>query len=237
MDPYIQYEAPPFNGPQAAWASLGRWITAAPFEGVWVPTKFLKYGSLVVDASGVVASINGSILASNAPELPLNTYTVTVGGTVTTSDPLALIFANPNLPGGSITVSYVALGPDTTTTIATALAAAINGSAALAAQAIIASSVGPVVTITFPSQAAATPSSSFSPSNTPPPNQTALTETVGGSATEMLAIGLGTDGQVISSVTGLGFIQLSPLPRWMKFRLATLTGTSPIVSANFNGVA
>src|ERR1700693_4226395 len=188
-------EAGSFNGPFSIDARLADAISAAGFEGLWTPCGPAKIASLEV--GGVFSALTMNVFATNGPDMPLNTYTITVGGTVTTSDPLTLNFANPNLPGGTAPAAYTAIGGDTTTTIATGLAAAINASTALKGVQIGATSNGSLVTIQFPS---AVPAPGTSPGAPPPANPTAITATVGGSATETLTVGLGADGQQLTQI-------------------------------------
>lgn len=90
-------------------------------------------------------NLNWDILDAAFPIQP-GTNTLTIGGSVTTGDTVAITFTNANLAGLPVSASYTAAGGDSTTTIATALAAAINANSTLASNNIIATSSGAVVT-------------------------------------------------------------------------------------------
>ncbi len=72
---------------------------------------------------------------------------VTVSGSVTTGDIVAVNVLNANLSGGQKTIQYTTVGGDTTTTIATALKNAINADTALQAVGVQATSAANVLTI------------------------------------------------------------------------------------------
>jgi hypothetical protein len=72
---------------------------------------------------------------------------VTVGGSVTADDVLTLRFTNSSFSGGHEDVAYTVLMADTTTTIATALAAGINADSVLEAAGISATSAAAVINV------------------------------------------------------------------------------------------
>jgi autotransporter-associated beta strand protein len=106
--------------------------------------------------SRFIVDPNGNVLGSasvnfNTALNPENaTITVPPGSTVAAGDVLNLIVNNASLPGGSVTVSYTAQGGDTTTTLATNLAAAVNANSTLSAAGIAAISETNVVTLGWP---------------------------------------------------------------------------------------
>lgn len=137
--------------------------------------------------SGLISNVPGALYSgtfptnmgwnvwdSAAPVTP-GTTTATIGGTLTIGDQLQLTVTNAKLAGLPETVSYTTLGGDTTTTMATALAAAINADSVLSAltPAITATSSGAVVTV--------------SELGTWTVN-TVITQTVTGSATETITL-------------------------------------------------
>lgn len=70
----------------------------------------------------------------------------TLSGTVTTGDVISVVIVNRTLPNKQVRKSYTVVGGDTTTTIAAALASAINADTTLADAHITASSLGAVLT-------------------------------------------------------------------------------------------
>jgi RHS repeat-associated protein len=83
---------------------------------------------------------------------PLNgNVSATVGGTITGGDVLSFLVYNSTLPGGQEQVFYPVTSSDTLSTVATALAAAVNSDTNLAALGISASASSTVVSITQPS--------------------------------------------------------------------------------------
>lgn len=73
---------------------------------------------------------------------------VTVGGTITAADVINVTVTNAGLTAGSQVVSYTVINGDTLSTVAAALAAAINANASCIANFITATSAGPVITVT-----------------------------------------------------------------------------------------
>lgn len=234
---YMNYDAAPFDGPFALQATMADSVAAALFEGLWLPSRYAKSGS--VELAGSFATVQADIYATNQPDAK-NSQTVTVGGTVTNGDAASLTFANPNLPNGTASVSYPITGSDTTTTIATGLAAAILANQTLTALGFSATSLANAVTVSWPSVPPAADPQPNGTSSPPPQNVTIITGSVSGAASETLTIALGTDGQKIASMTAAGIQPLSisgqPI-RWLKCRIPTLTGSPPSVSVFFAGVA
>lgn len=95
----------------------------------------------VTDGTDAAASL---VLTDNAG----NVQTVTVGGSKTTGDTLALTFTAAGISGSPVSVPYTVLSGDTLTLIATAFKNAINANTALAAAGIGATSSGMVITVT-----------------------------------------------------------------------------------------
>lgn len=89
----------------------------------------------IIGSVSLLTSVNGST-------------TVTIGGTVTTSDIVRIVINDPALTmGGTQTIAYTTVGGDTTTTIATALKNAINANSALNNAGITATSSSAVITV------------------------------------------------------------------------------------------
>jgi RHS repeat-associated protein len=87
---------------------------------------------------------------------------IVVGGTKTTGDVLTIKVLDTALSGGSEPVSYTATSGDTLTSIASALASAINGDGSLATLGVTATSFGAVVNIASASTNATNYSTSLS---------------------------------------------------------------------------
>lgn len=234
----MNYDAAPFDGPMALYATMADAVAAPLFEGLWLPVRYAKSGS--IELAGSFTTIQADIYATNQAE-PLNSQAVTIGGTITNGDVATLTFANPLAPNGQATVSYPITGSDTTTTIAAGLAHAITTNVSLTAGlGFSATSNANVLTITWPSIPPILDPQPMGTSGPPPQNITAISGSVSGSATETIAVALGTDGQKIASLTAAGIQALSisgqPI-RWLKCRIPTLTGSTPSVSVLFAGVA
>lgn len=228
MTSIINYRSAPFNGPFAMFASLCS-AAAAPYEGVWVPWSFARVATVELEAGAVGGAV--TVFGSNQDN-PTNTYTLTVGGSVTTGDVIALAFKTTS---GTITPSYTTIGGDTDATIATALAAAINANPALALLGIQASVASAVVTVTWPSVSpqAPTPAEFQSPSSPPPQNTLSVGYTKGGNS-ETITVATGTDGLSITTALATatpGPLALSPLPvRWVKARVTALSSGQCVVN-------
>ena len=231
-DPLVNYVAAPFASPFAIKALLADSIVAGnlPYEGLWVPLGFSK--AATVELLGSISTLSVDIWGTNQ-FFPLNTYTVTVGGSETDGDVLSLVFTNPLLPGNQQeTVSVTTSGGESLANIATALAAAVNADAALAPLGFKAAAASAVVTIQWPSS----PGFSTTTDEESPPlgSATILTATKSGGATETLTIACGADGVNLTSshLTALGLTNLTPMPvGWVKARVTTLTGTNAVVTA------
>lgn len=72
---------------------------------------------------------------------------VTVGGSVTTGNVATLVVSSPSLTSGPVSISYTAIGGDSTTSIATALKNGINANATLQSLGVSATSSTSVITI------------------------------------------------------------------------------------------
>jgi hypothetical protein len=231
-DLLVQYTAGPFASPFAIQGLLADSIVAAnlPYEGLWVPIKFAKAAS--VELSGSISTLAMDIWATNQLN-PLNTYTVTVGGSETDGDVLSLIFTNPLLPNGSETVTLTTAGGESTTAIAAALAAGVDADANLAVLGFRATSAAAVVTIEWPSL----PGFALNTEEGSPPvgSTTILTTSKSGGASETLTVAVGADGFKLNgtSLTALGLTNFtSSMPvAWMKARIGTLTGTGANITA------
>lgn len=95
----------------------------------------------------------------------------TIGGTKTTSDILTLTFADAALPGGSQNVAYTVQSADTLTTIASALATAVNTNANLKKLGVTAAATGSNIAMISHSS-----------------NLTAYSKSLSGGATETIAL-------------------------------------------------
>jgi YD repeat-containing protein len=109
----------------------------------------------------------------------------TIGGTKTTGDVLTLTFTDSALPGGSQSVAYTVLAPDTLTTIASALAAAVNANANLRKLGVTAAATG--TKLAMISQSA---------------NATAYSKSLSGGATETISLGTPTPQSAQMTLTG-----------------------------------
>ena len=122
-------------------------------------------GNAILQALNVRASVGGSAGAvitvrhngplGNFTTLSVPTIqpsTITVGGTALTGDRLAVLFSGPQFGAGVLVTTDPTTG-NTTTQMATALAAAITANAALAALGISATSSLAVVSLTVPAAA------------------------------------------------------------------------------------
>jgi hypothetical protein len=232
--PLVYQQSALFNGPFGIDARLLQQIAAAPFEGLWTPVGTAKQASLEVNNTGTVSALALGLYGTNNPDLPQNTYTLTIGGSITTSDVLSAVFTNPNLPAGSKTVSYTTVGGDTLTTAAAALAALIQADPLLNPLGFTATSLVGVITIQFPSFAGQVITGD--PQNPQFGNFTQITTSVTGSVTETMAVTVGTDGFELSALTAVGFSFSLPSVNYIKARLTTLTGGGTI-SAFYHGVA
>lgn len=234
--PLVIYTAPPGIGVSIDGQLFNALLGQAPCESPWMPVSFAK--SLSFDLEGSLSTISVQLLGSNSQSDPGNSYSITIGGSATANDVLSLQFQNPNLTGGTETVSVTAAGGETTAQLATALAAAINADTKLAALQITASVSGSVITVNYPS--AAPPNTAEGGSPTAPPNQntTVITGSVSGSATETITVANASTGASLgSAITAKGMTAVTPLPGWIKAQINTLTGTGASVTGNIHGAA
>lgn len=227
----IEYYSPPYAAPLAAAANLLNAVSQVPYEGVWVPFSFFKNGTVEITLPGSGTGAAVSIFGTDNPN-PLNTYVLTLGGSITATNVINLNFT----PGGNVlpfTVPYTVVGGDTTNTIlAGHIAAAINASAGAKAIGLVAVGGAGIITLTWPS--AQPPQSAETPSPTAPPvmNTLGVAYTQGGN-TETIAVTTGADGISISGALATatpGPLALTPLPvRFIKARLTALaTGTCSV---------
>lgn len=237
MDPYIVAKAAPYTGPFDASGTLLDSVTAAPAEGIWLPAQFLKNMSVEVTGSGSGQSVQ--LYGSNALAEPGNQQTITIGGTVATGDVLTLAFKSA--VAGTINVNYTTVGGDTTSTIATALAAAINANATLATDlGVSASAASAVITVSWPSETPAAAADNvpagFNSSVTQPLPANFLSVTGSTTGSEIFTIANGSTGTAVgSAITANGVTQFAGNAlRWIKARLTALTSGS--VTINFYGV-
>ena len=136
----------------------------------------------VTDGTDTAASVNVTGAATATPA------TATLTGTVTAGDVLSLTHTTSAIPGSPITVSYTAKSTDTLTTLATALAAAVNNNAALNGASVYANAVGAVVTI-------------YTLAGTSP--SLVVTRNVTGAATETITIGTGSTSSAGGTLSAL----------------------------------
>jgi hypothetical protein len=239
VQPLFGYDTLPFNGPFGLRSQLLSSVTAAPFEGLWTPVGGAKIGS--IEANGTISTAEIDIYGTNSPAgFPMNTYTVTVGGSATQNDVVGLTFNNPLLPGGSESVNYTVGATPSLTTVAAGLVAAILADTALATLGVVASNAAGVITITWPSIAPETSAGGDqygTPSSPPMGSATGLTTTLSGGASETLTVTTGTDGFLLTKITALGFTAITMPVRFIKARLVSLTGGSATISAAYNGAA
>lgn len=234
LDPLAVYESGPFGGPFAISSILADGLVTAdlPYEGVWVPVKWAEEATVELSTTGSPGTIQVDIWGTNQQN-PTNTYTVTVGGSVSPGDVLNLTFASRNLPSAGIEVSYTADSSDTTSTIATALAAAINANTMLQGLGIIAKAAAAVVTVNWPSVAPnLAPTAGNTPSSPPAPQNTLyITPSKSSGASETLTLACGADGTNLtpSHLSAAGLTALTPMPvRFVKARVTELSGSGTL---------
>ena len=228
LAPPISFENSPSPGTFASSAVMVDSVTAAPYEGLWIPSRFTRNAS--IEVSGTFSSFSLGLYGTNAIN-PSNTYLVTVGGTVTNNDVLGVTFSTASLTSGSRTVSYTVSGSPSLSTIAANLAALINADTTLAALGYQASAASAVVTINFPTLPASSGMGSF----TSPVTPLATILSTSSTGTETLTVSTPTTGGVLfATVTASGFTQLPGPMRWVKARLTALSGSN--LSAFFAGV-
>jgi hypothetical protein len=232
--------SPAFGGPYGLQAYLVPPSQAtATYEGPWIPLAGLK--ALSIEFAGAGATFTADLYGTNDPLVAAkNGYTFTFGGSVSNGDTQTATFTNPNLPNGSKAIQTTAGGSDTTATLATAMAAAINADADLQSAGIGATSAAAVVTIVFPSVAPESAVPSAPPSvggSAVFANFTGVAGTKTGTAT--VAVATLTNGTKLnaSSIAALGFLAAAtvpfpPIPLYIKARLTALSGAAITVSLN-----
>lgn len=231
-DPLVRIEGiPAVSGPTSINATLLDNIQATPYEGIWVPWLYTKQGS--IEISGSFSSLSASLFGTNSLN-PLNSYTITVGGTAATGNTITLTVITPS---GTFSVTFNDTTGNTTTQIAAGVVAAIAASTLLSSLGFQATNLANVITLTWPSSP---PPGSFPYTTSSPPvaQVVTLTVTASGTASETFAVASGVGGSsLIASITALGMTQFSVSARWLKVRLTTLTGGGANVTAIAQGTA
>lgn len=163
----------PFDLATDLYLAFGQAASAATLQG---------FAVRVTDGTDSAASVTISGAATATPA------TASLTGTVTAGDVLSLTATSSGITGSPITVSYTAKSTDTLTTLATALAAAVNNNAVLNAASVYASASGAVTTVYAPT--------TLSPA-------LVLTRSVTGAASETITIAAGsttTSGATLSAL-------------------------------------
>ena len=125
----------------------------------------LSAASLKGLASGAVVYMSYPSTLSPAPTFSESVgkiETATIAGTVTLSNIVYLTFTSSSISGSPVTVSYTVQSGDTTSTIASGLATAINSNSALSAAFLTGSASGAVVYMSYPSTLSPVPTFSQS---------------------------------------------------------------------------
>lgn len=230
----LTFDSPAFGGPFGINAPLFTDIAAVPYEGLWTPLIGAKSASLEINGS--MSTLSVQLYGSNV-QSPLNGYIVTVAGSIQADDVCAITFNSPNLPNATaITKSYTVLGGDSVTIIAAALVALIKADVNLASLGLLVSSVAGVITVTFPS--VFTGAGSSSPSQIKGNTLLVTTLVTGNTPTETMAVTLPSTGIALgSAITTLSLAALTIIPRYIKARVSTLTGTNATVTGNLQASA
>lgn len=227
----LTYTSPPFVGAAIDSLLTG---TAGVGEGVWVPVRFAKVASLEIE--GTFSALSLQLLGSNSQTDPGNQYTVTVGGSATQNDVITLHFANPNLPNGTEDVVYTVPATPSVNSIAAGIAAAINADTNLAALGITALAASAIITVSYPSAAPPAAAEGASPSQPAFQNNTVITDTLSGGASETIAIANASSGQAVgSAITAKGITAIATFPGWIKAQINTFTGS--VLTAGYHGAA
>jgi hypothetical protein len=162
------------------------------------------------------------------------TPTATITGSVAAADVLTLTFNAAYLPGATHSVSHTALLAETTTTLATNLAAAINADSVLIAAGIGATSSTNVITFTYQANAGQIRfAETVSPGSETITLTTAPTETavVATKASETIVIGTGATAVVAASATALlGGTETNGDTVTLVFTNAAITGSPVSIS-------
>jgi hypothetical protein len=231
------YQTAPVIVPFAQQSKLLDRVSTVPYEGIWTPMMFPK--TVAIECVGSWSTVNVNLVVSCALEIPNNTVTVTVGGTIHTGDNLNVTFGNALLTNATQTITYVVQAGDTITTAAAALAALISVHPNLAQCGYQATSVAGAISITFPSNATNLPNNAnyLGSPLTPPANNTQFSISVTGTgATTTLTYANGTDGTPITpSLTSNTTQNIQAAYRYIKARLTTLTGSNAYVDVNLAG--
>ncbi len=227
-DPLYRIEGiPSVQGPTSINAQLLDGVNTANFEGLWVPWLYVKQGSLEI--SGTFATLSCQLYGTNAIS-PLNSFTATIGGTITNGDTVSLNFSFP--ASNLVTITVPVVTAETTAQIAAALVAGINANPTLASYGVQASAPASVITITWPSPSPFPGQGTYTTSNPDVAPVLTLTSAVTGGATETVAIAPGVGGSTLgSAITAAGMTQFTFSARWLKIRVTTLTG------GNVNAIA
>lgn len=173
----------------------------------------LNANAVLSDLPLMAASALGVVTIMWTPDIAAPTFaanangaeTITIGGTITLNDVITVVVHDTSLPGGQKSHAYTVLGPDTTTTIATAIKALLLADTDLIAAGIVASSSGAVVTVKSASKTATTYTRTLSgsatetatlaggPTETPTLSATALDTTVAAAFASKLAALISAD--------------------------------------------
>lgn len=242
--PLFNIAQSPYIAPQSLACALLPNVTSAPYEGLWVPVGYCK--SLQMETFGSMSTISMSLYGSNSPGTPLNTYTITVGGSSFINlDTESISFSAQTIGGNPIKITYVSSGSDTTSTIAAGLAALINANATLQGLGVNAAAAANVITISFPSIAPGPVPGEVAGFNYPSSaggggiaNSIAITTAITGTGNETLTVTTpATFGTLIgAAITAFGITSITAPWVWLKMRLNTLTGGGANVTANLAGV-
>lgn len=163
----------PHDLPTDLYLAFGQSQSQATLEG---------WAVRVSDGTDVAASGSITVGTDATPA------TATITGSLTVGDALQLIATSSGVVGSPVTVTYTTRAADTVTTMAAGLVTAVNTNAQLVAAGVFASSALGVVTLYWPS--------TISPT-------IVWTKSVGGSATEAIAIGTGSTGAGGVTLTAL----------------------------------
>lgn len=219
-------------GPASINVVLADAVASVPYEGIWVPWLYSKFGS--VEVYGSMSTLSCQLYSTNRID-PLNSYVVTVGGTLTVGDTLTV---GATTPSGVLVATYTTVAGDTTTTMAAGLAAYINQSIAFASLGFTATNNAAVLTVNWPSIAPPSGMIPYTTSNPAVAQTVTLTTSVSGSATETMTVTCGVDGSTVgSAMTTLGNVVSLPTVRWLKLRVTTLTGSGAVIDAIAQGAA
>lgn len=132
--------------PDQSWTFIGNSILS---HTGGLPSQYAHYANAFRQRIQVLDLGISSMQGQDAVPTYVPFHTgVTFGGTATNGDTVNFIVNNAGLSGGTVTLPISITTSESTTSMATALAAAINANGGLTAQNITATSSGAVVTIT-----------------------------------------------------------------------------------------